>query len=136
MTKRILPPKPHYLYFVTAVEDGWTQTRRLDLSSTPKANKIEALFDRLFIQRRQEKRKSDLNIADLYLIPYYVMDYLEYISESDEDGFRTADATLRACEDLGFPFHWTEEDWGKWDTKDADEWVMTEGKHYWYTSWW
>jgi len=133
MSKRARLPSPRYLHFVHEAKDGWTPTSRLDLSSTSKAEEIEALFDRIFLQRKQERREADRTNGS-YHIPYHVLLYIDEIRNGEVPKEIRQD--LERANGLEFPFDWNKEDWGKWDVIDPDERPMTEGKHYWYNSWW
>lgn len=126
------------LYFVTAVEDGWTNNSWVRLSTVKDPVYLESFFDDLFGPRKAQRKESDWDErVDQYHLPRLVLNYIyELVSEKPTEESMKLNAEDIRTTDLAFPWDWKKADWGEWGGFEAADVAITDGKHYHYVSWW
>lgn len=125
------------LTFITACDDGWVIGKRVDVGSAKDPAVLENLMEHVFVTRYGEKRDKDWDYGR-YRLTRELMAWIgnEVMFPSDESA-PLVDLDLGEMDPIeGFPHDWTRKDWGEWEGFEANDIVVTNGKHYHYVSWW
>jgi len=151
MSKRLRETATRYIHLITTDEDGCLHIMRINVTAFENGPNVEAFFDGL-VKRREEKIDGDFD-DDVFEVFNTAMNYIHTLAELEDnkkkgDASKTASAErslqmrredLENYKNFDFPFDWTLADWTS-NYHDRDNWMrrlfLTEGKHYYYVSWW